>query len=381
MAIGVIQPFSSWKGSGPGRTDRAGYERYLTNMQASTAERQKFLGTASGGGGGGSTVLTGRQPAQRQTATIRYKPHSEADGRLVVLHNQGGAVELVDRSGNVIEQGRSFGPSNGYGDTVRFGTGGDSLRNVGGVRIGGVTYAVDDPTRDYFSLSTAPQSGGGSGGGASGSGLKPPAPGAATPKTDARLRNPYTQERLYGRAQNTQFDNPSRIPEDKQYDAAWIQNYMIQNNLPAVRTGGNYYVNDFYDPNKGNAQPAPAAPTPTISAPAISQPAPAPTRTSPTLQNALDMLDTINELANMGDTIDRDGYGIEDTVKADRTETVKEQAKSTFLTNEGTEEAEEERAVVDPASGAVFSSPSAARRAGITNWVYRDIYSGGRIAA
>lgn len=61
-----------------------------------------------------------------------WKPMSESDGNLVVLFPyRAGTVVIKDaNTGEIIDTGRSTGPSNGYGDTIRFSRPGAAYREV-----------------------------------------------------------------------------------------------------------------------------------------------------------------------------------------------------------------------------------------------------------
>lgn len=77
--------------------------------------------------------------------TIRWKPHSEANGNLVVLTNE--PFALIDGSGQVV-RGQNDGPSNGYRYTVRYPRPGSAYRGAR-IKTRGGLYAVPNPSRDY----------------------------------------------------------------------------------------------------------------------------------------------------------------------------------------------------------------------------------------
>lgn len=86
---------------------------------------QQFAQFQGGHGGGGGLL---------------WKPVSEMDGRLAVLAPSGD-VAIVDAQGNVIESGRDYGASNGYGATVRFSRPGSAYNNVY-LKVGGQYYSI-----------------------------------------------------------------------------------------------------------------------------------------------------------------------------------------------------------------------------------------------
>lgn len=72
----------------------------------------------------------GEEPITK--SNILWKPASANDGKLVVLFPKAvGNITIRDaETGKVLDTGRSAGPSNGYGDTVRFNKPGSAFRNV-----------------------------------------------------------------------------------------------------------------------------------------------------------------------------------------------------------------------------------------------------------
>ncbi|MEZ4752979.1 MAG: hypothetical protein R3A13_01550 [Bdellovibrionota bacterium] len=89
----------------------------------------------SGGGGSAANIFL-------------WKPSSENDGNLVILHQHGFgvSVKVTYKDGKKIrtETGRDTGPSNGYDATVRFSKSGCSYGKNIKVSVGGKTYKVDN---------------------------------------------------------------------------------------------------------------------------------------------------------------------------------------------------------------------------------------------
>jgi hypothetical protein len=77
--------------------------------------------------------------------TIRWKPRSENDGRLVILTDE--PFALIGPDGSVV-RGRNDGPSNGYRYTVRFPQPGSAYSGAV-VRTRSGTFPVADGGRDY----------------------------------------------------------------------------------------------------------------------------------------------------------------------------------------------------------------------------------------
>ena len=75
---------------------------------------------------------------------IRWKPHSEGDGNLVILTNE--PFVLLD--GGQMVSGTNYGPSNGYRYTVRYPKPGSAYRSPQIKTRGGV-YSVPNPGRNY----------------------------------------------------------------------------------------------------------------------------------------------------------------------------------------------------------------------------------------
>ena len=80
-------------------------------------------------------VLEGKQDEGEEAinkSNILWKPVAENGGKLVVLFPKAvGNITIRDaETGQVLDTGRSTGPSNGYGDTVRFNKPGSAFKNV-----------------------------------------------------------------------------------------------------------------------------------------------------------------------------------------------------------------------------------------------------------
>lgn len=104
-----------------------------------------FLGQATGGGssGGGQVAanlpttpsvngVTGQASAPPIQGQALWKPVSESDGNLVMLFPYvAGTVTIKDaETGQILDTGRSSGPSNGFADTIRFTRPGAAYKNV-----------------------------------------------------------------------------------------------------------------------------------------------------------------------------------------------------------------------------------------------------------
>ncbi|MFT4326688.1 MAG: hypothetical protein ACMXYK_04255, partial [Candidatus Woesearchaeota archaeon] len=78
---------------------------------------------------------------QRRASRFLWKPISENDGRLVILHTPGmGPTSIHREDGSIIETGVARGPSNGYGNTVRFSRRGGEYTDAAYVSIGGSIF-------------------------------------------------------------------------------------------------------------------------------------------------------------------------------------------------------------------------------------------------
>ena len=348
---------------------------------------------------------TGRQKAGKpapaakpggQATPIRFKPRSEKDGNLVVLSNLGGNYELVGPGGNVIATGSNQGASNGYGNTVRFGMTGSAIEQGSFLRINGQAYDIPDPGKDWFSLKTR-------------SSAQAPAPNDGkfdSYAVNQNMTNLPADRKQAQMVEGTWQQNASRKPS-----SAVDQRTTAYFDVPdPYNNGGTTRAQYVYDPSmnrwrisdmgsgRDNAElprfitagppaekpPAPAAPAP---APAPSGGGGSGGGSAPEVPNILqDYLGALDDMVGSGDTIERDGYGLEDTVvdrDPDELRTIlNDQAQNTFLTNEGAAYRPPinqlgRRAVVDPLTGVVYDSPAAARMAGISNWVFQDIYQTG----
>ena len=92
------------------------------------------IGSTVGSSGPQGQAQAGNIPqgAQQIQGSALWKPTSESDGNLVMLFPyQAGEVVIKDaKTGEVLDTGRSTGPSNGYADTVRFSKPGGAFQNV-----------------------------------------------------------------------------------------------------------------------------------------------------------------------------------------------------------------------------------------------------------
>ncbi len=83
-------------------------------------------------------------PSTYQTVRkFLWKPISENDQKLVILHSPGDQPAVIyDKDGNILEEGRNRGSSNGYDETVRFNNPGRSYTEAAYVKMGD-NYACD----------------------------------------------------------------------------------------------------------------------------------------------------------------------------------------------------------------------------------------------
>lgn len=106
------------------------YREYLRGSSNNLASSRNLIGQAGA-------------PAPK----IRWKPRSEKDGKLVVLAGGGGNYQIVDRNGKIVENGRSYGASNGYGNTVRFSKPGSAYQGMY-LKIGNQVYDLGNAGQD-----------------------------------------------------------------------------------------------------------------------------------------------------------------------------------------------------------------------------------------
>lgn len=80
-----------------------------------------------------------------------YKPVSEGDGRLVVLLPSSNAISagaaMADRTGKIVERGRSVGRTNGNRPTFRFSRPGRGYPSPGILVVGSSRYCIPDTAR------------------------------------------------------------------------------------------------------------------------------------------------------------------------------------------------------------------------------------------
>lgn len=99
------------------------------------------------------------------------------------------------------------------------------------------------------------------------------------------------------------------------------------------------------------------------------------TADAPTVASLLELINNQSALATTPATGTEatPAYGLEDTRITKRPLT-DPNLRSTALTNLGVRNMGTANPVVDPFTGTVYANPSAARSAGITNWVYKYVY-------
>jgi hypothetical protein len=95
----------------------------------------------------GEAMLGEEEESDKITqSNILWKPVAHGGGPLVILfpYYNASPVSIYDQEGNLIETGNSTGPSNGYGDTVRFSQTGGAYNNVTVTDSKGTSFFIEN---------------------------------------------------------------------------------------------------------------------------------------------------------------------------------------------------------------------------------------------
>lgn len=357
---GRVARYDEWLGSAPGRNDQAGYQRYLRNM---------------GVGQGSQPVVKQQQSTGDISGMIKHQNNNSVFGGHSINLRPGISADRVTVGGiDYVKHGRLDKGSEVWYNPKRGGAAGPIQ-----ITQRGQTAQQSTQTAQTRGLDAPPQ-------------------GAIV------IPGSRGRKDVLDAGNGTVTLQPGQEAYVRGTDGKY---YRVQNDLQRQQVIGSYTLNGqtkvtdvdgrSYGLDTPKAAPAEA-------------PAPAPSIAPPSFDfgggggggsnlddyaTVMDYIDMINAAANSGPATETEEspeseelYGIENTVKADRTtrdeETgesiVEQQAGSTFLTMEGLGLSDTVREVVDPVTGAVYPNPNAARRAGVTNWVYRDEWDAKRAA-